>query len=172
MAMLPSVDLGLMAEHLKAHEGVISKLQFYQSQVDDNKLKKILELQENMMLAHVKVMLGLIHPYEQNYIEVPPLVFSNHHHDPVFNIPNSHQKWIALEAKNTAKSMSNRNYVSALMMNNQNARNAHVEMALQQLAIQERLEAFINRMGWGFFPKATREEQIQTYQQFHHLLQA
>ncbi|MFC2946868.1 hypothetical protein [Virgibacillus sediminis] len=27
MAMLPSVDLGLMAEHLEAHEGVINKVE-------------------------------------------------------------------------------------------------------------------------------------------------
>lgn len=60
---------------------------------------------------------------------------------------NVNNKWIALEAHTTAKCMSNENYVSALMMKDKNVRNAHVEMALQQLAVQEKYAVFIKEMG-------------------------
>ncbi|WP_257345743.1 hypothetical protein [Pseudalkalibacillus decolorationis] len=32
---LPAIDLGLMAEHLATHEGMISKLKHYHSKVTD-----------------------------------------------------------------------------------------------------------------------------------------
>src|SRR5699024_8678531 len=76
-------------------------------------------------------------------------------------------KWIALEAHAGAKLMSNENYTSALLMKDRNVRNAHVEMAMQQLEIQKRYSDFINRMGWSFVPHADAQEQVKTYQHFY-----
>src|SRR5699024_10164383 len=79
-------------------------------------------------------------------------------------------KWIALEAHAGAKLMSNENSTSALLMKDRNVRNAHVEMAMQQLEIQKRYSDFITRMGWSFVTHADAQEQVKTYQHFQHLL--
>ena len=38
MTALPAVDLGIVAEHLTAHEGVINKLEVYQANVTNPNL--------------------------------------------------------------------------------------------------------------------------------------
>ncbi|UOQ94376.1 hypothetical protein MUO14_05315 [Halobacillus shinanisalinarum] len=43
---LPVVDLGLMAEHLTTHKGIISKLKRYHSMVSIVALKEILSIQK------------------------------------------------------------------------------------------------------------------------------
>lgn len=171
MTTLPATDLGIMAEHLTAHEGVINKLEVYQANVTNSVLKEIIVLQKNMMRAHVGVMLALINPNESGYIEVPDLTnYSRANYHQGEQSPNGNNKWIALETHTTAKCMSNENYVSALMMKDQNVRNAHVEMALQQLTIQEKLAAFIEKMGWSFVPHVSVQDQVNTYQHFQHML--
>lgn len=62
MPTLPATDLGLMAEHLTAHKGIINKLEVYHEKVTNSKLKEIIALQTDMMRVHVKVMLALINP--------------------------------------------------------------------------------------------------------------
>lgn len=173
MNVLPSVDLGLMAEHLTAHEGVINKLNVYHEKVTNTDLKEIIALQANMMRVHVGVMLALINPYQKDYVEVPPLntyissFFPRRVSEHKVNFDN---KWIALEAHTTAKCMSNENYFSALMMKDSNVRNAHVEMALQQLAVLAKYADFIKSMGWSFVPNASIEEQVNTYQHYKYML--
>lgn len=170
---LPATDLGIMAEHLSTHKGEINKLEKYYSVASDADLKEILALQINVMQTHVKVMLMLINPYQNGYVEVPPLEAYPGNQlprgtwgkDPLLN-----NKTIALEARATAKCMANENFVSALMMKNTNVRNAHIEMALQQANLQERYGHFIKKMGWAFVPHVSVEDQLNTYQHFQHLL--
>ncbi|MFD1849395.1 spore coat protein [Oceanobacillus bengalensis] len=172
MSTLPSVDLGLMAEHLSTHEGMINKLKVYHINTTNPDLKSIIALQINVMMSHVRVMLFLINPDNNEYVEVPDLNMydvSNKRADGT-GVNKYNDKWIALEAHAGAKLMSNANYTSALLMKNRNVRNAHVEMALQQLEIQKRYSDFINRMGWSFVPHADTQEQVKTYQHFQHLL--
>ncbi len=66
--------------------------------------------------------------------------------------------------------MADNNFVSALMMKNPNVRYAHIEMALQQAALQERYGELIKRMGWAFVPHVSVQAQINTYQHFQHIL--
>ncbi|KAB8139207.1 hypothetical protein F9U64_01655 [Gracilibacillus oryzae] len=173
MASLPAIDLGIMAEHLSAHEGIINKLNVYHEKATNIELKEIIAFQGNMMRIHVKVMLALINPHYNDYVEVPDLsVYSGNGY---YQRDNKHwvdydNKWIALEAHSTAKLMSNENYISAIMMKDKNARNAHVEMALQQLEAQKRYSEFINRMGWTFVPHVSVQDQVNTYQHFQHML--
>lgn len=172
MSTLPSVDLGLMAEHLSTHEGMINKLKVYHINTTNPDLKSIIALQINVMMSHVRVMLSLINPDNNEYVEVPDLDMydvSNRRVEGT-GVNKYNDKWIALEAHAGAKLMSNENYTSALLMKNRNVRNAHVEMALQQLEIQKRYSDFINRMGWSFVPHADTQEQVKTYQHFQHLL--
>ncbi|WP_047986555.1 spore coat protein [Ornithinibacillus californiensis] len=169
MVHLPAVDLGLMAEHLSAHQGAIQKLHVYEHNVSIPELRETLQLQRNVMEAHVKVMLELINPNTNTNVEVPNLEQVKQkmmQTESNTKNKNKNDKWIALEAHNTAKSMSNQNYMSALMMKNKNVRDVHVEMALQQLSILERYDMIINNKGWTFTPKATYEEQLETYNQF------
>ncbi|MFC7063571.1 spore coat protein [Halobacillus seohaensis] len=169
---LPSIDLGLMSEHLAAHEGIIHKLENYLSKVTSTELRETIDLQVNVMRAHVKVMLMLINPYLHEYVVVPPLSTHKSNHGPQANTmeQNLKNKPIALEARSTAKSMANENFTSALFMKNHNVKQAHIEMALQQVTIQEKYNEYIKKMGWAFVPYASLQEQIHTYQNYQRML--
>lgn len=170
---LPAVDLGLMAEHLPTHEGILNKLKHYLAKVTNADLKDIISLQISVMRAHVKVMLLLINPYQNGYVAVPPLeAYSGNHYfkEEAWGQDPSKNKSIALEARATAKCMANDNFISALMMKNPNVKHAHIEMALQQAFLQERYSQFIQRMGWEFVPHVSVQDQINTYQHFQHIL--
>lgn len=173
MAILPAADLGIMTEHLSAHEGVINKLNVYHEKATNNDLKEIIALQVNVMRVHVRVMLALLDPQNNDDVEVPDLnVYraNDFYQGPGKQEVDYNNKWIALEAHTTATFMSNENYVSALMMKDRNARNAHVEMALQQLEVLKRYAAFINQMGWLFVPYVSMKDQVNTYQHFQYIL--
>ncbi|MFS0674838.1 hypothetical protein [Ornithinibacillus sp. 179-J 7C1 HS] len=167
MARLPAVDLGLMAEHLSSHQGAISKLRVYEHNVSLPELRKTLQLQRKIMEAHVNVMLQLINPNNTSYVEVPSLeslkkqITNNQSQS-----NGSNNKWITLEALSSAKSMSNRNFMSALMMQNKNVRDAHVKMAMQQLELMEKYERIAIEHNWTFTPMATYKEQMETYHAF------
>jgi spore coat protein CotF len=125
------------------------------------------------MRTHVKVMLMLINPYQNGYVEVPALetYTENQFHRESWNDGTIlKNKPIALEARAGAKCMANENFVSALMMKNPNVRQAHIEMALQQATLQEQYSDFIKRMGWAFVPHVSLQDQINTYQHFQHIL--
>jgi hypothetical protein len=166
MSTLPSTDLGLMAEHLTAHEGEINKLQIYARNVPNNGLKKIINLQINMLKEHVRVMLALVKPNQAEYVELASLEKLKEPFKHSLPTENEHLKWITLEAHNTARTMSNVNYASALMMKNQNVRKIHVQMALQELEIQRMYETVMKKMGWGFVPHASKDSQEKTYQYY------
>lgn len=172
MDSLPAVDLGLMSEHLSAHEGVINKLKAYQAIITNNELSNIIKLQENMMQTHVWVMLALINPDYSTYVEVPSLnnyqIKQNAEGGRITKSRDN--KWVALEVHSTAKNMSNTNYNSALLMQNQNVINAHIEMALQQHQIQKMYAELLENMGWTYVPHIPIQEQIKTYFHFQHLL--
>ena len=124
------------------------------------------------MRNHVRVMLALINPYQNEYIQLAPLSEHMQQYNPMEEEQrtNSMDKWIALEVHTTAQSMSNDNYVSALMMQNQHVRTIHVHMALQQLEIQDKYEELLEKVGWVFTPHASAHEQINTYKHYQHIL--
>src|SRR5699024_9743814 len=130
MSTLPSVDLGLMAEHLSTHEGLINKLKVYHINTTNPDLKSIIALKIHAMMSQIRVRVSLINPDNYEYVEVPDLNMydvSNQRADGT-GVNKYNDKWIALEAHAGAKLMSNENYTSALLMKDRNVRNAHVEM--------------------------------------------
>ncbi|MFN2745773.1 MULTISPECIES: hypothetical protein [unclassified Bacillus (in: firmicutes)] len=169
--ILPAVDLGLMAEHLSTHKGMLHKLKGYYSRATNAELKEIIGLQINVMRMHVKVMLQLINPYNQNSPEVTPLhalsddPFRKKTGEPA----TAHDHAIALEARASAKNMAGDNFFSALLMKDNHVRNAHIQMALQQASLQEMYSRLIKRMGLGYTPHASINAQIGTYQHFEQL---
>ncbi|TFB25010.1 hypothetical protein E3U55_01060 [Filobacillus milosensis] len=172
MRALPSVDLGIMAEHLAAHEGVINKLQYYHSIASNQILKDILSLQTEIMLNHVEVMSSFINPRINQELNVPPLDI---YQDVSFNFDSNdyqyHDNWITLETHNTAKCMANQNYVSSLMMKDARVKKAHEEMALQQAHIQELYGRLISMMDWSYVPQSSIDSQTKTYQFYNQVFQ-
>ncbi|UOR11690.1 hypothetical protein [Halobacillus amylolyticus] len=168
---LPATDLGLMAEHLAAHKGMINKLKRYYSTVSITALKKIISLQVNTMSAHVRVMLTLINPNHGGYVEVPPLHYMKNSPsaDAFDQNLGSDNKWIALEAHAAAKSMATTNFTSALLMKDTNVKYAHIEMALQQVTLQEMYAEVIKGREWSFVPHVSVDDQINTYQHYQNL---
>lgn len=171
--ILKSIDLALMAEHLTTHKGVISKLQSYYCFVHNPVLKQLVQEQFLIMRNHVKVMLLLMDPALNEKVTVSAL----HQIQPVeipcqsFVNPMGDQA-IALEARTTAKAMAHDNFSSALMMKAPNVREIHVQMALQQVSLQERYSDLLQSMGRDQAPSASLEEQrktIEMFKQFFHI---
>lgn len=67
---LPPVDLGIMDEHLPTHEGVISKLKIFKEIVNNQELKKLIQLNISMLREHVRVMLELIDPDHKGEVKL------------------------------------------------------------------------------------------------------
>ncbi|WP_053220128.1 hypothetical protein [Virgibacillus senegalensis] len=169
MHNLPAADLGIMAEHLSAHKGIIHKLNVYQRMVQSPQLKKIIRQQANAMQGHVHIMLAFIDPAYHEPIEVPPLyVFEEKGYENWQNgEAGENDQWIALEVHSTAKQMADDNFSSALMMKDMAVRNAHVEMALQQTELLRRYDAFLEEMGWMYVPLSDIKSQQDTYRHFY-----
>jgi F0F1-type ATP synthase epsilon subunit len=54
--MLKTIDVGLMANHLLAHKGIIKRLELYANTAVNQQLARTLEQQIGMMRNHVQVM--------------------------------------------------------------------------------------------------------------------
>ncbi|MCM3715453.1 hypothetical protein M3202_15385 [Alkalihalobacillus oceani] len=71
--ILPAIDVGLMAEHLSTHEGVLHKLEHDYHKVKNPVLQQVIAQQFRIMRAHIKVMLSLLDPNQHQWIHLPPL---------------------------------------------------------------------------------------------------
>ena len=70
---LYTVDVGLMADHLPAHEGTMRRLEHYISMRPNVHLMSILQQQLQMMTNHVQAMRILLDPNHAGPINLPPL---------------------------------------------------------------------------------------------------
>ena len=167
--IIPAIDLGLMADHLSVHEGVIAKLKFYRTKVHHLELKSIIEEQLSMMRQHIRVMLTLIYPHQN---ENPYTSNDRGDRDKNENDEDGvlKDKHIALEAHATANFMAQNNFISAIMMKDSNVKHVHFNMAWQQVYISGKYEHFIRNMGWSKPPMASAQEQFRTFQLNQHLL--
>jgi hypothetical protein len=165
---LPAADLGIMAEHLAAHEGMINKLKIYYLKTSNSVLKSLLSTHIHVLKTHVQAMLSFIDPNQVGPFHLPNL--ENIH----LNITNENftemDKDITLEARATAKLMSSDNFMSALMMKDSNVKHVHIEMALQEVKIQDLYSVILKRINGDFTPKATIKMQILTLQKYYHIL--
>ncbi|MFD2216184.1 hypothetical protein [Metabacillus endolithicus] len=166
---IPAADLGLMAQHLATHEGVIHQFKQDYMIVQNPSLKKVLYTSITVMRNHVRVMLALIDPNQTGPKHLPDL-----HEQQQMSFAHvtltEEEKKIALKARSTSKSMANNNFSSALMMKKANARQTHIEMALQQSKLQGMYDSIIQQAGGEFTPKATSKEQLLTVQNYLHVL--
>ncbi|MCM3411375.1 hypothetical protein [Metabacillus litoralis] len=165
---IPAADLGLMAQHLATHEGVIHQFKQDYMIVQNPSLKKMLHTSITVMRSHVRAMLALIDPNQPGPMHLPDLHEQQMSFGPV--TLTEEEKKIALKARSTSKSMANNNFSSALMMKKANARQTHIEMALQQSKLQGMYDSIIQQAGGEFTPKATSKEQLLTVQNYLHVL--
>ncbi|MDL4841861.1 hypothetical protein [Aquibacillus rhizosphaerae] len=167
---LPAIDVGLMKEHLTAHEGIIYDISNDYSKVRHTFLKALIEKQIIVMTDHVRVMLKLLEPERENWVS---LATSN----PNISIEslqnsaaNQDEKPIVAGLMTTSMLMANDNYNSALRMSNENVKHVHYIMAMQQASFQNYYTIFMEQMGWSITPKANLEDQKQVIQHFRHLI--
>lgn len=170
--IIKAVDLGLMANHLPAHEGTMAKLNHFLTITNNPFVSQIIHLQMEMMFNHVQVMLQLMEPNQQNTITLPPLprvapLMGNQQNPPFSTV----DRQIALEGSFTAKSMASENFVSAMAMKTPTVMQAHIEMALQNSTIAGMYDQLIHSQGWVQPPNASVQEQSSTTRQFQHLVQ-
>ncbi|MFE8699635.1 hypothetical protein ACFYKX_03240 [Cytobacillus sp. FJAT-54145] len=166
---MKAIDLGLMANHLKTHDAVITKLKRYYCSTNHPNLKEILALQIAVMESHVKVMLLLISPSHHGYVTVPTIEQIKPFQATCQPNSSLSDQDIALEAHSTAKSQAGDNFSSALFMQNKNVKEAHFHMAYQQARILEWYGQFIKKMGWKVDPSVSDAERIKTIQQYQAL---
>lgn len=161
--MLKTVDVGLMANHLPAHKGVISRLELYMRITKDQQLASVLSKQIGTMKNHVQVMNQLLSPNGNTNVILPPIpqntpVYSNQGN---FLEVEIEDKDIALDAHFTATAMANENFTSANNMKNPNVKQIHLGMGMQQSDIAEQHELLVKQRGWLTHPDATASEQSQ-----------
>ncbi|MBT2637046.1 hypothetical protein [Bacillus sp. ISL-39] len=165
---LPAADLGIMAEHLPTHEGVISKLKIFYEIVDNQELKKLLQLNTQMLMEHVSVMLKLIDPDNKEEVklaEMPDLQIN------MKSIKLSEQeKDIVLETRAVSKLMGSDNFNSALMMKDMNVKNIHIQMAYQDVRMQMLYNMIVEHVDADFTPRVTEAMQSKTYDKYKHIL--
>ncbi|MRG86864.1 spore coat protein [Salinibacillus xinjiangensis] len=165
---LPATDLGIMAEHLTTHEGMINKFKLYYTKARNMELRNLLSTHIQVLRNHVRVMLMLIDPAQKEPVQL-------HRFDDIQLSLGYHQfskqeKDIILEAKASAKLMASNNFMSALMMKDPNVKQVHIEMAIQEVQLQALYDQIIEHMNWIFTPKVTEQMQLTTLQEYYHLL--
>jgi hypothetical protein len=164
---LPAVDLGIMAEHLSTHEGVINRLKMYIKTVQNHMLKKILELHLIVLRNHVKTMLALIEPNRTHEVHLPEM--NSLDWDVGIGKLEEYEKDIALDTRSTAKLMGSDNFNSALMMKDSNVKNIHLKMSYQDVNMQMMYDHLIKLTQGDFIPRVSAEMQRLTLQHYYHV---
>ncbi|WP_078544485.1 hypothetical protein [Litchfieldia alkalitelluris] len=161
--MLKTVDVGLMANHIPAHKGVISRLEVYSRHVNNQQLMVIFQKQIMMMKNHVQAMNQLLNPNQNNQVMLPPIPQNIPlYTDQTKGSIGIEDREMALDSHFTANAMANENFMSATNMKNTHVKRAHVEMGLQQLDIAGQLEILAQQQGWLTHPNATMMEQNES----------
>ncbi len=165
--ILKMIDLSLMAEHLPVHKAELDKLASYICTIQDSEIKQAATEQYMMMQNHVKVMIALMDPVQNESISIEDL----HKWDPVqFNCQQKYtsmsQENILKELATTAESMANKNFNSGLRMKAENVRTIHTHMALQQMTMLNRYNALMDKFMKDTAPVSSRKEQEETMETF------
>ncbi|SFF80413.1 hypothetical protein SAMN05216353_109110 [Halobacillus alkaliphilus] len=168
--ILKMIDLSLMAEHLPVHKAELDKLALFICSIQDPEIKQVATEQYMIMQNHVKVMIALMNPVQNEAIGVSDL----QKWEPVtFNCKQNSigmaQENILIELKTSAETMANKNFNSGLRMKAENVRNIHIQMALQQTMILNRYSDLMNKLIKDTAPESSREEQEETVQTFKNL---
>ncbi len=162
--MIKTIDVGLMANHLDAHKGVIKRLELYMRMTKNQQLVHTLNQQIGAMKNHVKVMNQLLDPTNTNPVTLPPIPQNvmNHGIQSPFIDTGMVDRDITFDALFTANAIANDNFISSSNMKNQQVKQLHAEMAKQQSHIANQYEMLAEQLGWLSHPDATNQEQTQS----------
>jgi hypothetical protein len=168
--ILKMIDLSLMAEHLPVHKAELDKLASYICSLQNKEVKQVATEQYMIMQNHVKVMVALMNPVQNENIGVSDL----HKWEPVeINCQQSSigmsQDNMLIELAASAETMANKNFNSGLLMKADNVRNIHVHMALQQMMILNRYITLMDKLTKDTAPESSRVEQEETYDTFKNM---
>ncbi|MBM6618965.1 hypothetical protein [Bacillus suaedaesalsae] len=167
--ILPAIDVQLMNEHLRTHEGVLYKLRIYYHHAKNPILKEIIQKQYMVMLDHVRVMLELLNPNRTTDVKLAPIQVDIVP-SPLGGPIADQDKPLAIEGRATGQNMANMNFMSALMMKNSHVKAIHKEMALQQSQLQESYSRFLSTAFNEKPPMSSPEEQLTIINRHKHLL--
>lgn len=165
---LPAVDLGIMAEHLPTHEGVISKLKIFNEIVENQELKKLIQLNIQMLREHVRAMLELIDPNRKREVKLAEMSDIQINTDKLKL--SEQEKEIILETRSGSKLMGSNNFNSALMMKDMNVKNIHIQMAYQDVRMQMLYNMVVEHVDADFTPRVSEEMQAKTHDKYKHIL--
>ncbi|WP_117170735.1 hypothetical protein [Paraliobacillus sediminis] len=170
--LLPIIDVGLMNEHLSTHEGLLGKLDLYLIDSSATYLQKIITIQQTVLKSHIQVMLELLNPSNENWIELPSINLEEKLSIswPVYSDFDTLTKRITLELQSAAKAMAHTNFTSALMMKNENVKHVHYEMAVQQATYMNYISAFVKEKDWAPSIKASQVTQRKVIEHFNSLI--
>lgn len=167
---LKMIDLSLMAEHLPVHKAELDKLKTYICSIQDPEIKQVATEQYMIMVNHVKVMVALMDPVQNETIGIQDL----HKWEPVqvdcqqISLGMSKES-ILIELKTSTEAMANKNFSSALRMKADNVRNIHIHMALQQMMLLNRYIALMNEHIKDTAPESSIMKQKETFQTFKNM---
>ena len=165
---LPAADLGIMAEHLPAHEGTISKLKIFIEIVENQELKKLIQLNIEMLRDHVRAMLELIDPNRKGEVKLAEMSDIQINTEKL-NL-SEQEKDIVLETRSVSKLMGSNNFNSALMMKDLNVKNIHIQMAYQDVRMQMLYNLVVEHVNGDFTPRVTEAMQSKTHEKYKHIL--
>lgn len=161
--MIKQVDVGLMANHLAAHNPVIKRLEMYSTQTNNESILTILNKQIGIMRNHVQVMNLLLDP-NQKVVNLPPIPDETTNDNQTSPIPNFQMgdKDLVMDAHFTSSAMAKENFNSSENMKNPQVKEMHREMAMQQSTITAWYEQIMEQMGWTNQPTASTKDQSET----------
>ncbi|MGI8314358.1 hypothetical protein [Halobacillus mangrovi] len=165
--ILKMIDLSLMSEHLPVHKAELDKLASFICSLEDPTVKQIAYEQYVIMKNHVKVMIGLMNPNQNEQITTADL----QNWEPVeincqVSSVGMSQENMWTELKTSAQTMANNNFESSLRMKAKNVRNIHLHMAMQQSMILDRYTEYMESMTEDTAPEASKAQQIEAMETF------
>lgn len=172
--LLPATDMGLIASHLSAHDGMIVKFKTYLKLVEDPALQKLITKQNSILRSHVSIMMEIMDPDKSEFSELPAM--SNLQQEAGSTEQKGDrtpklEKHVALETKVSAEAMAKDNFLSALKMKDPQVKKTHFEMALQQVDFLKEITAYLKEQNAEQTPLGTAEEQKKIMKYFQHVVE-
>lgn len=170
--LLPSADIGLITNHLLAHDGLIRKIKMHITKVESSALKNVLNKKLSVLRNHVKLMLEMLNPDKSDFTDVPDLSELPPGSKAFQKIENASEldKHIALETKTAAESMALDNFFSALKMKDPKVKAAHEKFALQEVELLKEITEILKEMDAEIIPVSSVKEQQKVMKHFEHIL--
>ncbi|WP_409250746.1 hypothetical protein V1502_11270 [Bacillus sp. SCS-153A] len=163
--MLKMSETGLMAEHLVMHDGVMHRLLESKLHVQDEKLKKVVSKQIDVLKEHAETMMDFL-GYDGS------LSFSEMDKE-TENYASKvlRDRHVALDGLFTANSLSKTNYTHSTVMKDKEVKETHVRMAMDQMEIAKQYEEIIKENGWSVQPSADSEETSEIVDQIKEMIE-